>query len=530
MQESIPNLNNCNELNVSFGYQCNDYQNSTFRDNDELGMPSMTLFEDSNIKSRSGSFSCLSGAALSANVTLLNTTICNGRFGEELLPSLDSPKSFRRMRSSTSMPKLDVMSSSSSHVSLSTMAGNTSTDIDITENSGNFWKPTSAPTIMQTSSFLNAMDVQMAGGAAGEDRVQAVCSELNGWLFCGIYDGFNGRDAADFLAGILYERIQINLLQLELHMKQNAVNDSNQLTSDIKAQRGALKSELSWAINALDHDKKNASHLFSSSEEDEEFSCQAFCTGVLDSLTFSLAEAENDFMSMVEETMEDRPDLVSVGSCVLVVLLHMRNLFVMNLGDSRAVLASCDTGGTLHSTQLTETHTVDNELEHMKVVSDHPDDPAVISGGRVKGKLKLTRAFGVGYLKRSHLNDALMGILQVHNLQSPPYIYAHPYTLCHQVSNSDLFMVLGSDGLFDFFTNQEVVEMVNQFIQCNPYGDPAKHLIERLILRAAENAGFSTEELMNIPAGGRRKYHGDVTVIVIIFGNKQRTTKASTPL
>ena len=34
--------------------------------------------------------------------------------------------------------------------------------------------------------------------AAGEDRVQAVCSE-DEWLFCEIYDGFNGRDAADFL-------------------------------------------------------------------------------------------------------------------------------------------------------------------------------------------------------------------------------------------------------------------------------------------------------------------------------------------
>jgi hypothetical protein len=41
-------------------------------------------------------------------------------------------------------------------------------------------------------------------------------------------------------------------------------------------------------------------------------------------------------------------------------------------------------------------------------------------------------------------------------------------------------------------------------------------------------AGFSMEELMNVPAGRRRKYHDDVTVIVIILGTNQRTTKAST--
>ena len=42
------------------------------------------------------------------------------------------------------------------------------------------------------------------------------------------------------------------------------------------------------------------------------------------------------------------------------------------------------------------------------------------------------------------------------------------------------------------------------------------------------DAGFSMEELMDIPAGRRRKYHDDATVMVIILGLNQRTTKAST--
>ena len=54
----------------------------------------------------------------------------------------------------------------------------------------------------------------------------------------------------------------------------------------------------------------------------------------------------------------------------------------------------------LKAIQLTETHTVDNESECNKVLADHPDDPSPIIYGRVKGKLKLTRAFGVGYLKK----------------------------------------------------------------------------------------------------------------------------------
>lgn len=82
-----------------------------------------------------------------------------------------------------------------------------------------------------------------------------------------------------------------------------------------------------------------------------------------------------------------------------------------------------------------------------------------------------------------------MGILRVRNLCSPPYVHTHPFTMIHEVSENDLFVVLGSDGLFDFFGNEEVVELVYQFIEENPLGDPAKHLVDQLVLRAAANAG-----------------------------------------
>lgn len=61
----------------------------------------------------------------------------------------------------------------------------------------------------------------MAGGAAGEDRVQAVCAVENGLLFCAVFDGFNGPDAADFLAGTLYENTMVYLNTLDSTIKQN---------------------------------------------------------------------------------------------------------------------------------------------------------------------------------------------------------------------------------------------------------------------------------------------------------------------
>ncbi|KAF7834489.1 putative protein phosphatase 2C 40 [Senna tora] len=136
----------------------------------------------------------------------------------------------------------------------------------------------------RSDSFLNAMELQVAGGAAGEDRVQAVCSEENGWLFCSVYDGFNGQDAADFLAGTMYGTIICNF-----NVKASS-DPSNGVVE--KALKGAL------------------------------------------------SKVENDFLYMVENEMEERPDLVSIGSCVLLVLLHGNDLSTKQY-HSHAFLPPC---------------------------------------------------------------------------------------------------------------------------------------------------------------------------------------------
>jgi pyruvate dehydrogenase phosphatase len=90
---------------------------------------------------------------------------------------------------------------------------------------------------------------------------------------------------------------------------------------------------------------------------------------------------------------------------------------------------------------------------------------------------------------QKNLNDALMGILRVHNLISPPYISTEPSLNVHRISKSDHFVIVGSDGLFDFFSNDEAVKLVHSYIMSNPNGDPAKFLLEQLVGRAADCAG-----------------------------------------
>lgn len=51
----------------------------------------------------------------------------------------------------------------------------------------------------------------MDAGEGREDRVLVVVSEVQGWLFVGIYDGFNGPDAPEFLMGHLYRAVYSEL-------------------------------------------------------------------------------------------------------------------------------------------------------------------------------------------------------------------------------------------------------------------------------------------------------------------------------
>ena len=90
-------------------------------------------------------------------------------------------------------------------------------------------------------------NVQWALGKAGEDRVHVVVSEEEGWLFVGIYDGFNGPDAPEFLMGNLYRAVYNELKGLfwEVENTTNAVADSDNTTNPLVEKIGKSDGESS---------------------------------------------------------------------------------------------------------------------------------------------------------------------------------------------------------------------------------------------------------------------------------------------
>lgn len=80
-------------------------------------------------------------------------------------------------------------------------------------------------------------------------------------------------------------------------------------------------------------------------------------------------------------------------------------------------------------------------------------------------------------------------MFQINYLGTAPYISCIPSVAHHRLCSSDRFLVLSSDGLYQYFSNEEVIAHVTWFMDNVPEGDPAQYLVAELLFRAAENNG-----------------------------------------
>ncbi|KAL8520409.1 hypothetical protein ACS0TY_011074 [Phlomoides rotata] len=506
-------------------------------------------------------------------------------------------------------------------------------------------------------------NVQWALGKAGEDRVHVVVSEELGWLFVGIYDGFNGPDAPEFLMSHLYKAMYNELEGLFWDTEDAAVASENadvvgnSYPSDVNRDDGPELKEIKegevestlvkkvmfggeqievrrrrlWEYlveddpeDGLDlsgserfafsvddalsvnnagsavsrrslllsklkngllnrHKDKEGNRLFpwrfwlegkqkgveemkenniaddgEVEEQRTNITARKRKIGLVDhelvlrAMSRALEVTEQAYLDMTDRLLDRYPELALMGSCLLVALMRDEDVYVMNVGDSRAIVAqyaseealSCGAelqgsgvegingegiteesavslreskavNEALAALQLSTDHSTSIEEEVIRIKNEHPDDGNCIVNDRVKGRLKVTRAFGAGFLKQDKFNDAMLEMFRNDYIGSAPYISCSPSLRHHKLFPRDQFLVLSSDGLYQYFSNQEVVSHVQNFMERFPDGDPAQHLIEELLFRAARKAGMDFHELLDIPQGDRRKYHDDVTVMVV---------------
>lgn len=343
------------------------------------------------------------------------------------------------------------------------------------------------PDFGATAASAGENDLQWALGKAGEDRVQLAVFEKQGWLFAGIYDGFNGPDAPEFLMANLYRAVHSELQGLFWELEEeddnpiipNSTNESSTLEleqrGNVEAQVDEMASsrcpatekeddergkrltsslevvevkekkrlwELLAEAQAEDALDLSGSDRFAFSVDDAISAGNAASVGskrwlllsklkhglskqgisgrklfpwksgveeneteevdnirveervdkrrkrrkagtvdhelVLKAMSNGLEATEQAFLEMTDKVLDTNPELALMGSCLLVALMRDDDVYIMNIGDSRALVAQYqvqETGASVETSRRVEERR--NDLEK----ADENKEPSVVDGG-----------------------------------------------------------------------------------------------------------------------------------------------------
>ncbi len=178
---------------------------------------------------------------------------------------------------------------------------------------------------------------------------------------------------------------------------------------------------------------------------------------ILDALTRGFCAAEKSLL-------ERQSSVKGSGACAVTALVTLGMLFVAHVGDCRAVLGSTADAAAVQ--QLTADHRGDDAVERERVESEG----GWLEDGRVFGLLQPTRTLGDADLKLTpplRLNRKLKRELRRSGVAAPAGAYstavsAVPAVRALALETHHDVLVLGSDGLFEAVSNEEVVALARR--------------------------------------------------------------------
>ncbi|GLT38667.1 hypothetical protein SLA2020_128990 [Shorea laevis] len=250
-----------------------------------------------------------------------------------------------------------------------------------------------------------------------------------------------------------------------------------------------------------------------------------------DVLRRAVIATENEFLALVQSTFGTNPLIAAVGTCCLIGVIWEGTLYVANLGDSRAVIGCLGKSKVVVAEQLTKDHNVGLEELREEVRSLYPHDPNIVveEGGtwRVKGLLQVSRAIGDAFMKQPeyYRNPSINAYYHIPEPFNRPVVTPEPSLNRRILQASDKFIIFASDGLWEFLTNQQAVDIVVQY----PRAGIAKKLAERALREAAKKRWMHFNKFMKVPKGKRREFHDDITVVVIFIDPELLEREAFAP-
>jgi len=148
------------------------------------------------------------------------------------------------------------------------------------------------------------------------------------------------------------------------------------------------------------------------------------------------------------------------GSTALCLALEGSELIVANCGDSRALLVRGD-----KIVPLTRDHKPEDDDEKKRIIKSG----GKVIGGRLQGKLGVSRAFGN------------------YEFKAAKYLVSDPEIKEVTLESDAHFLVIGCDGLYEKFSNDEIVSFIKQKISSKPLEGVIQQLVEEALDRGTED-------------------------------------------
>jgi serine/threonine protein phosphatase PrpC len=236
------------------------------------------------------------------------------------------------------------------------------------------------------------------------------------------------------------------------------------------------------------------------------------------------------------------------GTCALIVHVDKlaRAINVVNIGDSRAVLAERDEYGILEAAPLSFDHSARSDYERHRLKSQFPAAASIVveqfdtfdhsCDYSVHGLSQFTRSIGDFELKWCFAAQFFNSLVKQKERQLPmpdeakPWISHEPHIMFRQLHHRHEFLIQACDGLWDEMSSDAAVYLVGHYFGANPgaTGKEAasflldralKLIVERLATEEPEREIDTVAKLSALPGGkqGRRALHDDISVAVIRF-------------